>query len=197
MVVMVDASQLVKPDQFSTQKSFVAELLDRFTVSNDDIHAGLVFFGFSSPGVPMLSGNGTDIKKNLADATQGTGSQNLDKGLEAARTSFASSNYRSDALKTLTVLLQGKPESAEKALKQTKLLKEEGVRVIFTVVDREGGCPLNKHILEQLASEPASENLFFFKSFEELHGKVGQQAANLCPSLNGDDDLPSQYLPTP
>jgi len=197
LMVMVSASELMTTAEFAEQKTFVKNLLSRFTLSRDQGGvAGLVLYGAAQPMVLPLTDSFPAIAARVEYAKIARGALKLDSGFTAAKYVFAGFSGRKDAPKTVLVLIKGKPDSVVLAIDQAAKLKESGVRVVVAVV---GSCIVNKQTLEQLASEPSANNLFYFKSYQELNSKLDDQVVQLCPSLSGGsaNSLPSQYMPSP
>lgn len=199
LVVMVDTSELLTETDFVEQKASVMDLLAYFTLDRENAAVtGLVFYGNGTEGtaaLPLVESR-MALKQRLDFATRGRGGLNLDKGFDAAKTLFTGWSGRKDVPRTVLVLLEGKPDSYSKSIKEAGKLKDLGIRVVVAVV---GSCIVNKDHLEQMASDPATDNLFYFKSHQEFRTLVGTQAVQLCPSLEGGarEALPVQYLPDP
>jgi len=197
MIIMVDGSELLAPAEFETQRFFVKELMGRFKL--DRTHgtiAGLVLYGKPVPEAFPLTDSEAAIEAKLQAASIGRGGMHLDRGLNQARAMFVGWSARRDAPKTAIILLDGKPDSIANAVDQAAKLKELGARVIVVAM---GECIVNKNSLEQIASEPAAENLFYFKTYQELRSKLAEQVVSFCPSLASgyQEKLPTEYLPKP
>jgi len=192
---MIDSSELLSPSDFETQKKFVVDISKRFKLSREDGSTiGVVFFGLYKHGVLPPTDNHNAIEARVEYAEQGRGGQNLELGMEDAKKALFDFAGRGDAPSTVFAIIQGKPDSIVKAIEGGKKLKDRGVRVVLAIV---GSCVVNERELDKIVSEPVAENLFFFKDIEELHGRVGEMAKNLCPRLEGGQGLPIEYLPTP
>lgn len=195
LVFMIDSSELLSPSDFETQKKFVVDISKRFKLSREDGSTlGVVFFGLYKHGVLPPTDNHDAIEARVEYAEQGRGGQNLELGMEDAEKALFDFAGRGDAPSTVFAIIQGKPDSIVKAIEGGKKLKDRGVRVVLAIV---GSCVVNERELDKIVSEPIADNLFFFKDIEELHGRVGEMAKNLCPRLEGGQGLPIEYLPTP
>jgi hypothetical protein len=200
IALMVGAQELMEASDFAKEKDFVEDLVKRFTLGRE--HAalvGLVLYGRWAPdGVTVLpmTDDARAVKARFQDAHHGRGGDNLENATIASWSLLQGWSGRVDAPKMLVMLLTGKPDTVENPMRHMRVLKEAGVRVVAIVV---GSCVVNKQTLEQMVSEPAAENLFYYKSFEELQDNVDKQVVNICPILEGDaaETLPVQYLPIP
>jgi len=211
LVVVMDGSELLPLEDFEEELAFVGELIDRFAASGSPLvaaqegpQAGALIVGAGEAGeeevVMPLSGNAAALKAKILAGRRGHGGKALEQGLAAAGRLLRSGGRQGTALGTVLVLLQGEPDSVALATAQSRRLQEElGARVVVAAA----GCLVDARSLQQLASEPASENFLRADSFAALRRafaeRAGEVAAGLCsvvgPGKSAAEGWLARYLP--
>jgi hypothetical protein len=187
IVFLIDTSELIDKSDLDIEKKIVRETIDKFALDRENgAVVGLVMYGAWAPkGVLTLplTDSRAALESRIDHVGPGRGGLRLDIGLDSAWTMMKGWFSRPGTYRTVVILLKDRPDSASNSVVKARILKDAGIRVVVAVA---GSCIVNKRTLQQIASEPTAENIFFYKSFQELHTKLDEQFVRVCPHLEGD-----------
>lgn len=176
IVVLMDGSGSVLPDDFTAQKSAVEALLGRFEFGETFANVGVAVFGGDVAEVTALTGDQSAAIAAVGGATQSSAATNLAGALEFADHMIAAKG-RQQAQSVIIVLLDGPPADRRAAKELTERLSEH-TRILVAPI---GAVDLDEMV--DFASFPAKLNVLGVKDFPGLaeEAELTRFIATLCP----------------
>ena len=141
LIVLVDASSEVGEANFQYEVDFTDNLISKFTISEDDTHAGVIDYSDKARPLVEMSTDGTSptqIMKELYSLRTDyrRGKRDLKSALTEAQQMFDWSG-RSDVVRALVILTSGPDVNTVESLEQPlKQLKEKSTKIIPVNIGR-------------------------------------------------------------
>merc|ERR1711962_320514 len=184
LLLLVDKSASIKPNQWKLSKSFLRKLAGQFEVSGDQVHASLVLFAKSAHEKFCFTKHMTNAALDKAFEKLGCpeckkGKTVTGKALEYGRTkSFqASCGMRAAVKKVVVVLTDGKSTEDAGYVKEQAEAMHKAAQFVFAI-----GVGPGKKIDESELRLIASSNdlVYHANNFDALLGITDKIAAKVC-----------------
>ena len=161
LVFAIEGSEAIKND-FDNLKKTVIKMLDRYKISREDTHVGVLEFSDStSTEIRLDAIHDTKILKRIISEIRPSEGEkvNIDKALEEAGKMFTVKYGGRPGYPKILVLITGSKSDGEKTLKEAvRPLKEEGIHLIVITVGNNTDPELPK-ITPNVERVDDSENL--------------------------------------
>ncbi|CAI9719093.1 Hypothetical predicted protein [Octopus vulgaris] len=191
IMFVLDESSSVGQKHFGTMKSFVENVATNLPVGSDSVHVGLLKYGFGVYEEFDLNTyqDPSSLKNAIEEVGYEGGMTNTHKALDYLRTnSFtAAKGDREDAPNIAILITDGKSFDKEKTKETAERLKAAGVTVFSIGVEN-----AVQEELEDIASKPSSEYVFYAENFsglDEIKEHISADICNICDSVAGFDSV--------
>ncbi|KAL3877483.1 hypothetical protein ACJMK2_035184 [Sinanodonta woodiana] len=169
IIFIIDASASITSSDFTRLKTFVKELLNRFSLSQTESRIGFVVFGTNVNSDQVLSFS-TDriLLRNATDSrvyqdVKNPGSA-IYKGIEKM-TNLFDVDGRADALKLSLVFTDGKSDNAAQTAIEAQKARAKDIRMITVGIG-------NQTDIKELSSIASGEQLLTLDNFGQLLEKI-------------------------
>jgi len=136
VMVLIDTSESISPDNLSTEKTFARQLVDTLLESHSKTHIGVVSFGPVITQVPLGAHSNTVLDSAINGIFhdrdffgQIQGQTPTHRALESAGYEFQVSG-RKDVARVVFLITDGAPNDPQSAMDVAKDLKRSGVNVV-------------------------------------------------------------------
>ncbi|KAK3591335.1 hypothetical protein CHS0354_028442, partial [Potamilus streckersoni] len=177
IVFVIDASASITSSDFTRLKTFVKELINRFSLSQNESRIGFVVFGTDVKSDQVLSFS-TD-KLQLRDATDSRVYQDVKnpgsaiyKGIERMTNMFEVDG-RTNALKLSVVFTDGKSDNAAQTAIEAQKARSKDIRMITVGIG-------NQTDIKELSSIASGEQLLTLDNFGQLLQDAAQLQNIIC-----------------
>ncbi|KAL3877480.1 hypothetical protein ACJMK2_035181 [Sinanodonta woodiana] len=177
IVFIIDASARIKTSDFAIMKTFVIEIINRFTLSQNDSRIGFVVFGTDVNSDQVLSFS-TDkvLLRNAIDSrvyqdVKNPGSA-IYKGIERMANLFEIDGRR-NTLKLSLVFTDGKSDNAAQTAIEAQKARAKDIRMITVGIG-------NQTDIKELSSIASGEQLLTLDNFGELLQEAAQIQNIMC-----------------
>ena len=169
LIIILDSSGSVGQANFDHVKSWVGQLILGLDVDNGVVNVGLLVFSSSETVVFHMDRHSSrsGMLEDLANVRYMRGTTNTAGALQYARqTMFSRSNGDREDVKNIVLLVtSGDSDDREETILEARLMKDEGVHILVTVV----GNWFTMEEMNAIASHPYEENRFHLDEYEDLN----------------------------
>ncbi|XP_013407116.1 collagen alpha-1(XII) chain [Lingula anatina] len=194
LVFVIDASSSIWPPHFRKQLEFINSVVNEFNVDGHGTGTRVGAITFSDSYAVDIQFNLNDyfkreqlsnaIKKIYQRAGQTYTNIALKKMRESMMTMREGARWDDDEVpKIAIVMTDGKSTLKEETIKQAKLAKEAGIRIMVIGIGdrRKNGLNIDINELNAIASEPTEKNVFHVKGgYDALNNIKRELAIKAC-----------------
>lgn len=176
LMLVMDESGSIRPENFQKMKNFARDLLRNFKIGPNDMRVAVIKFSYSAYRVFHFYTYSSfeDISAALLNIVYDGGGTNTAEALRLARETTAHS--RPNAVTAAIVLTDGQSYSEQITSQEAQRLKDTGTKVFSVGI----GYSISLSELTSIASTPVSQYLITTSNFNELYNKVQQFVDGLC-----------------
>lgn len=178
LMLVLDGSESISAADFELMRTFAGDLAGHFTISPDDVHAGIVQFAGEGQGrVEIgLSSDAAAVQGAVAAMTQIVGATDIQEGIALAQGELAA-GARSGVPRALIVLTDGAHNQPGDEVAEAEAARAAGTEIFAIAVG--SGPDLGQ--LGAIASDPDSEHVFSVGDFEALVTILDPLVQVVCP----------------
>ena len=183
MVTVVDGSDSITEDDFSTLKAAILSLLDELTLGEDHVKFGLVLYSSNITTVLDLSSNKKQLQTQIASLTHSRQGTNTHKGIKEMNSMF-NSKGRKGVSKVGIVITDGISKDPASTAKQAALAKAKRVNMYAVGIAQH----IDMAELKSIAS--SSDNVMSYQRFDQLKSGIVSLMKQVCPNTTTTTTAP-------
>ncbi len=192
LIVLVDGSGSVGSDNFNLEKQAVQELVSSFTLGPQTAEIGVIQFGSTLVGQPQdvklvtgLSPDASAVDAAISGMTYVQASTAMTLAINTAQQEIAAHGRPGVATPIILLLTDGFPTGPDgisttadqqATLEAASAAKADGTLILAVGV----GSAVGDQFLEQVVSQPSSQNYFKTPDFSGLTNVINQVATTTC-----------------
>ncbi|ESP00553.1 hypothetical protein LOTGIDRAFT_112071, partial [Lottia gigantea] len=164
---LVDSSSSIWYRDYTKQSEFVANVVDKFTISPNKTRVGLAVFSTGYRQLIALDQyyDKEDIKTAIKNIPYMTGDTYTDRALNKMRTeAFHANNVREGVIKIGILLTDGKSRFSDKTIQEAELTRKDGIFLFAVGI----GNKTDFKELIAIGSDPKENFVFQVGSFDVL-----------------------------
>ena len=195
-MLVLDGSESIDPTEFEVMKTFAGNLVDHFTISPADAHAGIVQFASEGQGVIEigLSSDPGAIATAISTMTQIVGITDIQEGIALAQQELTASG-RPDVPHVILVLTDGVHNEPGDPIAEAEAARSLSTEIFAIAVGP--GPDIDQ--LNAIASDPDGEHVFSVGDFAALATILDPLVLVVCPptpTLTPTSTLTPTPMPT-
>ena len=177
-MLVLDGSESIDPTEFDVMKTFADSLVDHFTISPADAHAGIVQFASEGEGVIEigLSSDPGAIATAISTMTQIVGITDIQEGIALAQQELTAGG-RPDVPHVILVLTDGVHNEPGDPIAEAEAARSLGTEIFAIAVGP--GPDIDQ--LNAIASDPDAEHVFSVGDFAALATILDPLVLVVCP----------------
>ena len=177
-MLVLDGSESIDPTEFDVMKTFAGSLVDHFTISPADAHAGIVQFASEGQGVIEigLSSDPGAIATAISTMTQIVGITDIQEGIALAQQELTASG-RPDVPHVILVLTDGVHNEPGDPIAEAEAARSLGTEIFAIAVGP--GPDIDQ--LNAIASDPDDAHVFSVGDFAALATILDPLVLVVCP----------------
>ena len=194
-MLVLDGSESIDPAEFDVMKAFAGSLVDHFTISPADAHAGIVQFASEGQGVIEigLSSDPGAIAAAISAMTQIVGITDIQEGIALAQQQLTAGG-RADVPHVILVLTDGVHNEPGDPIAEAEAARSLGTEIFAIAVGP--GPDIDQ--LNAIASDPDGDHVFSVSDFAALATILDPLVLVVCPPTPTPTPTPTATLtPTP
>ena len=175
MVTVVDGSDSITEDDFSTLKTAILSLLDELTLGEDHVKFGLVLYSSNITTVLDLSSNKKQLQTQVASLTHSRQGTNTHKGIKEMNSMFTRKG-RKGVPKVGIVITDGISKDPASTAKQAAFAKAKEVNMYAV------GIAQHIDMVELKSIASSSNNVISYQRFDQLKSGIVSLMKQVCPN---------------
>ena len=183
MVTVVDGSDSITEDDFSTLKTAILSLLDELTLGENHVKFGLVLYSSNITTVLDLSSNKKQLQTQIASLTHSRQGTNTHKGIKEMNLMFTTKG-RKGVPKVGIVITDGISKDPDSTAKQAALAKAKEVNMYAV------GIAQHIDIAELKSIASSSNNVISYQRFDQLKSGIVSLMKQVCPNTTTTTTAP-------
>ena len=183
MVTVVDGSDSITEDDFSTLKTAILSLLDELTLGEDHVKFGLVLYSSNITTVLDLSSNKKQLQTQIASLTHSRQGTNTHKSIKEMNLMFTTKG-RKGVPKVGIVITDGISKDPDSTAKQAALAKAKEVNMYAVGIAEH----IDMAELKSIAS--SSNNVISYQRFDQLKSGIVSLMKQVCPNTTTTTTAP-------
>jgi hypothetical protein len=177
VVVVLDGSASIVPDDWQRALAFTNKLIDGFNISADEVNLGVVQFSESASTVIGLSADKGAIHTAVTSLRQMRENTNTFAGFQTAKSILDTEGRPAAKGKLVILLTDGKQNRGQPASIESDALKAEGAQVFGIGV----GSGVDVSEIESWVTAPAASHYFAVSAFDQLEKILAKIIESACP----------------
>ena len=177
-MLVLDGSESIDSTEFDVMKTFAGSLVDHFTISPADAHAGIVQFASEGQGIIEigLSSDPVAIASAISTMTQIVGITDIQEGIALAQQELTASG-RPDVPHVILVLTDGVHNEPGDPIAEAEAARSLGTELFAIAVGP--GPDIDQ--LNAIANDPDGEHVFSVGDFAALATILDPLVLVVCP----------------
>ena len=184
MIVVVDGSDSITADDFSTLKNAILSLLEELTLGEEHVRFGLVLYSSNITTVLDLSSDKKQLKTDIAALTHSRQGTNTHLGIHEMNLMF-SKQGRHGVPKVGIVITDGISKQPKRTANQAAIAKANNINMYAVGITKF----IDMTELKNIAS--SDENAILYERFDQVKTGIVSLMKHVCPTMT------TTPMPTP